>query len=83
MAENAVPIVDYVCSSRGGLVESRPVENIEQAKKEIEIAVRAMGNLLSLSEDISEIAGFVYPNFDDWMWSKNEIEQAKKLWSIE
>jgi hypothetical protein len=83
MAENAVPIVDYVCSSRGGLVESRPVENIEQTKKEIIIAVRAMAKLLSLSEDVSEIAQFIYPNFDDWIWSKNEIKQAKKLWSIE
>ena len=41
-----------------------------------------MMRLLSYSSDIHEIAQLLVPNFDDWRWSGNEIEAARKLWSL-
>lgn len=48
----------------------------------VEKAVNQMVRLLSYSDDISEIAQLVMPNFDSWTWSHLEKEAARKLWRI-
>ena len=82
-AENSLPIVDYVYATKTTQkVVSRPVENVESIMKEVEIASFNMMKMLSFSTDINEVASLIFPNFDDWRWSENEKNEAKKLWRI-
>jgi hypothetical protein len=37
---------------------------------------------LSISDDKHELASFVYPNLDSWMWNGKMKEEAKKIWSV-
>tara|TARA_Y100000592_G_scaffold71675_1_gene111581 strand:+ start:2057 stop:2839 length:783 start_codon:yes stop_codon:yes gene_type:complete len=84
-AENAQPIVDYVyvttklCEVKTVTIDEQTVTN---SLNEVRRACQNIMNLLSYSSDIHEVASLVFPNFDDWRWSKDEIIEAKKIWRI-
>ena len=82
-AEKALPLVDYIHSTKSSAqVVVMGVPDVEDHMKMVERSARSMMRLLSYSSDIHEIAQLLVPNFDDWRWSGNEIEAAKKLWSL-
>ena len=41
-----------------------------------------MGKILSISNDIDEIANLLIPDLDDWKWSNGERQAARQLWRI-
>ena len=43
---------------------------------------RAIPSALPHSVNIKEIASMHYPNLDSWEWGQDDINNAKKLWSI-
>ena len=82
-AENAMPLVDYVHSTKtSSQVVVMPVPDVDYHLKFVEQASRSMMRLLSYSSDIREVAQLLTPNFDDWRWSSAEIQAATKLWSL-
>ena len=82
-AEQALPIVDYIHSTKSSAqVVVMPVPDVENHIKVVEQAARQMQRLLSYSSDIQEVAQLLMPDFDDWRWSEQEKNAARKLWSL-
>jgi len=82
-AEKCTPIIDYVyVTSTKQEVVTTPVIDLDMHMNVVERAAINMMNVLSYSDDINVIADLYIPNLDDWMWSRNEKEAAKKLWRI-
>tara|TARA_Y100000114_G_scaffold81007_1_gene74691 strand:- start:4607 stop:5377 length:771 start_codon:yes stop_codon:yes gene_type:complete len=82
-AEQALPIVDYIHSTKSSAqVVVMPVPDVEIHIKVVEQAARQMQRLLSYSSDIQEVAQLLMPDFDDWRWSEQEKNAARKLWSL-
>ena len=71
--------VDYISKKN---CTSYKVTNVEDNIKEVIQICQSIEKFLSISEDIHEIAGMFYPNLDSWEWDKNDINTAKKIWSI-
>ena len=71
--------VDYVSKKN---CTSHKVFDVEQTMKEFVAICSSMEKFLSRSDDIKEIASMFYPNFDSWEWGKDDINNARKLWSI-
>ena len=42
----------------------------------------AIEKFISISKDVDELASFFIPDFDDWIWSDEEKDKAKKLWRL-
>ena len=58
------------------------VSNIQNTMDEIVAICQGIEKFLSISENIKEIAPIHYPNLDSWEWGQDDINNAKKLWSI-
>ena len=41
-----------------------------------------MEKILSISDDIQEVASLLIPDLDDWRWNAKEKINAKKLWRL-
>jgi len=81
VAENCDAIVDYVyVTSKKAEMISMQVENIDEHINTVRNVAYAIMNLLSYSNDKNEIASLFYPNYDSWLWGKDEIKLAKTIW---
>jgi len=56
------------------------LKNLSAYKKQLIKVALGIQKFLSISNDKHELASFVYPNLDSWMWSGIR-EEAKKIWS--
>ena len=56
------------------------LKNLSAYKKQLVKVALSIQKFLSISNDKHELASFVYPNLDSWMWSGIR-EEAKKIWS--
>ena len=82
-ALNAMPIVDYIYVTKTKKeVVTRSVDDTEGHLKVVRRAANAMMDLLAYSSDISQIARLFVPDLDDWRWSDNEREEARKLFRM-
>ena len=80
-AESATPKVDYVYVNKSSAeVISFDVEDWESHLGDVRRAVQAMTHLVSYSNDATQIARLVYPDYDKWSWSAEEIHFAKSIW---
>jgi hypothetical protein len=80
-AENCDAMVDYVyVTSKKAEMISMQVENIDEHINTVRNVAYAIMNLLSYSNDKNEIASLFYPNYDSWLWGKDEIKLAKTIW---
>lgn len=80
--EDCDAYADYIFASpKKTEIKSMQVENIDEHMKVVKDASLTIMNLLSYSNDINQIARLFYPNYDSWMWSKDDIEIAKTIWS--
>jgi hypothetical protein len=78
-----VPLVDYIyVTSRKAEVITVQIEDVDRHMSEVKQGAIAIYNLLSTSDELNEITSMFSPDFSDWMWSENEIVEAKKIWSI-
>ena len=59
-----------------------PLKSLTSYKKQLEKVAYSIQKFLSISDDKHELASFVYPNLDSWMWYGKMKEEAKKIWSI-
>lgn len=81
VAENSTPIADYIYATKSkNEVVSMFVDDVDFHIATVRKVANTIMNLLSYSNDVKQIADLFYPNFDDWRWSKTDIETAKKLW---
>lgn len=81
VAENCDAMVDYVyVTSKKAEMISMQVENIDEHINTVRNVAYAIMNLLSYSNDKNEIASLFYPNYDSWLWGKDEIKLAKTIW---
>ena len=55
--------------------------NLAEYKKQLEKVAHTIQKFLSISNDKHELASFVYPNTDSWMWGTQMKEEAKKIWN--
>jgi hypothetical protein len=55
-----------------------PKPHLEIIKK----SALGLRKFLSLSNDTKELCQILMPDFDDWRWSNNKINEAKKMWEI-
>ena len=58
------------------------LDNLSVYKKQLKKVAFSIEKFLSISDDKHELASFVYPNLDSWMWYGKMKEEAKKIWSI-
>ena len=58
------------------------LKNLTSYKKQLEKVAYGIQKFLSISDDKHELASFVYPNFDSWMWNVKMKEEANKIWSV-
>jgi len=58
------------------------LKNLTSYKKQLEKVAYSIQKFLSISDDKHELASFVYPNLDSWMWNGKMKEEAKKIWSV-
>ena len=58
------------------------LKNLTSYKKQLEKVAYSIQRFLSISDDKHELASFVYPNLDSWMWNGKMKEEAKKIWSV-
>jgi len=80
--EQSDAYADYILATpKKTEIKSMQVENIDEHMKVVKDASLTIMNLLSYSNDINQIAKLFYPNFDSWMWSKDDIEFGKTIWS--
>tara|TARA_R100000773_G_scaffold22815_1_gene20110 strand:- start:15626 stop:16429 length:804 start_codon:yes stop_codon:yes gene_type:complete len=80
-AELATPKVDYIyVTSRTSEVVTFDVPDWQDHLRDVERAISAITRLLSYSDDPREIASLVYPDYDKWSWSKEEVLFAKTIW---
>ena len=56
------------------------LKNLSAYKKQLVKVALSIQKFLSISNDKHELASFVYPNLDSWMWSGIR-EETKKIWS--
>ena len=83
VAEQKKPIVDYVHATKtNSQVVVREVHHIDYHIKVVKKAAYNMGKILSISNDIAEIANLLIPDLDDWKWSNGERQAARQLWRI-
>ena len=74
-------MVDYVyVTTKKAEMISMQVENIDEHIKTVRSVAIAIMNLLSYSNDKNQIASLFYPNYDSWLWGKDEIKLAKTIW---
>ena len=71
--------VDYVSPKK---IISSKIINVENNIQEVITICKGIEKLLSISDDIQEIASMFYPNLDSWEWDKESINQARRIWSI-
>ena len=82
-AENSIPYADFIYVTKDKAeVVSMEITNVESRINEVKKAAISMMNVLSYSDDITQVASLFYPDFDDWRWSDLDIEAAKILWRI-
>jgi len=80
-AEDSDAMVDYVyVTTKKAEMISMQVENIDEHIKTVRSVASAIMNLLSYSNDKNQIASLFYPNYDSWLWGKDEIKLAKTIW---
>ena len=80
-AEDSLPIVDYICvTTRKQEVKSVVVEDTDSHFEDLMRSARAIERVLQLG-DKNEIAQLYFPNLDSWMWTDEEKEFAKTIWS--
>ena len=80
-AEDSDAMVDYVyVTTKKAEMISMQVENIDEHIKTVRSVAIAIMNLLSYSNDKNQIASLFYPNYDSWLWGKDEIKLAKTIW---
>ena len=70
--------LDYITPKKS---VSYKVNNVEQRLNEVIKIAFGLQKFLSISSDPFELASMIYPNYDDWMWSEEMKQQAKKIWS--
>ena len=58
------------------------LKNLTLYKKQLRKVALSIQKFLSISDDKHELASFVFPNFDSWMWSGDMKDEAKKIWSV-
>jgi len=58
------------------------LKNLTSYKKQLKKVAYSIQKFLSISDDKHELASFVYPNLDSWMWNSKMKEEAKKIWSV-
>jgi len=58
------------------------LKNLTSYKKQLEKVAYSIQKFLSISDDKHELASFMYPNLDSWMWNGKMKEEAKKIWSV-
>jgi hypothetical protein len=81
-AEGCMPVLDYVyVTAKKAEVVTLRVTDVDQHIKEVERVALAIMRLLSYSNDKYEIANLSYPNYDSWMWSEEEKDFARTIWS--
>ena len=82
-AENSIPYADFIHVTKAKAeVVSMEITDVESRVNEVKKAALSMMNVLSYSDDITQVASLFYPDFDDWRWSDLDIEAAKILWRI-
>lgn len=80
--EGVPAVADYVqVSQKTKQVMQMPVDDLPGRFAEAMAAAEGMVRLLSISEDIRDVAGLLRPDFDDWRWSHPaDRAAAEKLW---
>ena len=58
------------------------LKNLTEYKKQLKKVAFGIQKFLSISEDRHELASFIYPNLDSWMWTGDMKKEAKKIWSV-
>jgi len=58
------------------------LKNLTLYKKQLEKVAYGIQKFLSISDDKHELASFVYPNLDSWMWNVKMKEEANKIWRV-
>lgn len=77
------PVADYIiCTKHKSEVVSYEVSDVKGQLRVLEEGAYAIQNLLSVSDNMNDLAKLVLPNFDDWMWSHAEQDIAKSIWRI-
>tara|TARA_Y100001937_G_scaffold53200_1_gene73391 strand:+ start:2709 stop:3500 length:792 start_codon:yes stop_codon:yes gene_type:complete len=81
-AEDCMPVLDYVyVTTKKAEVVTLRVTDVDKHIKEVEKVALAIMRLLSYSNDKYEIANLSYPDYDSWMWSDQEKQFARTIWS--
>ena len=57
------------------------LKNLTLYKKQLRKVALSIQKFLSISDDKHELASFMYPNLDSWLWSGMK-EEANKIWSV-
>ena len=57
------------------------LKNLTLYKKQLHKVALSIQKFLSISDDKHELASFMYPNLDSWLWSGMK-EEANKIWSV-
>ena len=77
------PVLDYINATKTQQrVVVMPVDNINYHYDVAIHAAKAMQRILSISDDIHEVASILVPDLDDWRWNAKEKLNAKKLWRL-
>ena len=82
-ATKKLPVLDYINATKTQkrvvvMAVSDPDYHYDVAMQ----AARAMEKILSISDDIQEVASLLIPDLDDWRWNAKEKINAKKLWRL-
>ena len=82
-ATGKVPIADYVYVTKTK-AEVRPivVDDVDKYLEEVKRAAMTIMNVLSYSDDKTQIANLYFPDLDQWQWTNKEREAARQIWSI-
>lgn len=73
--------VDYVTPKKHKRFDMS-LEEVSFYQQEIYKISMNIQNLLGMSDNPYELASMFYPNYDNWMWSNNMKNEAKKIWRI-
>ena len=82
-ATNKLPVLDYINATKTqSRVVVMTVTNTDYHYDVALHAAKAMQKILSISDDIHEVASLLVPDLDDWRWNAKEKINAKKLWRL-
>ena len=73
------PYIVYISPNE---VKEFSVDDSKNHLENMRTAALALEKILSFSDDIEECCRLLYPDFDHWMWSEQDQNEAKKIWRI-